>query len=40
MLLLDNVTLVALEAAAVKAAVQVAVPEPVTEPGEQVKLLN
>jgi hypothetical protein len=39
-LLLDSVTLAALEAAALKVAVQVEVPGPVTEPGEQVKPLN
>ena len=39
-LLLASVTLAALEAAAVKVAVQVEVAGPVTELGEQVKLLN
>jgi hypothetical protein len=39
-LLLASVTLAALGAAALNAAVQVAVAGPVTEPGEQVKLLN
>ena len=39
-LLLASVTLAALEAAAVKVAVQVADPGAVTVPGEQVKLLN
>ena len=39
-LLLASVTLAALAAAAVKVAVQVEVAGPVTEPGEQVKLLN
>ena len=39
-LLLDSVTLVALEAAAVKVAVQVEVPGAFTVAGEQVKLLN
>jgi hypothetical protein len=39
-LLLSSVTLAALEAAAVKVAVQVEVPGPVTVAGEQVKLLS
>jgi hypothetical protein len=39
-LLLDNVTLVALEAAAVRVAVQVEVPGAFTVAGEQVKPLN
>jgi len=39
-LLLDRVTLVALEAAAVKAAVHAEVPGPVTVAGEQVRLLR
>jgi hypothetical protein len=39
-LLLASVTLAALAAAAVKVAVQVEVAGPVTEPGEQIKLLN
>jgi hypothetical protein len=39
-LLLASVTLVALEAAAVKAAVQVEVPGAFTLAGEQLKLLN
>ena len=39
MLLLDSVTLVALGAAAVNLAVQVEVPGPVTEAGEQLRLL-
>jgi len=39
-LLLDSVTLAALEATALKITVQVEVPGPVTEPGEHVKLLN
>jgi len=39
-LLLSSVTLVALEAAAVKAAVQVEVPGPVTVAGEQLRLLR
>jgi hypothetical protein len=39
-LLLESVTLVALEAAAVRVAVQVEVPGPVTVAGEQVKALN
>ena len=39
-LLLDSATLVALEAAAVKVAVQVEVPGPVTVAGEQVRLLS
>jgi hypothetical protein len=39
-LLLASVTLAPLEAAALNVAVQVAVAGPVTEPGEQVKLLN
>ena len=39
-LLLRSVTLAALEAAAVRVAVQVAVPGPITVDGEQVKALN
>ena len=39
-LLLDSVTLVELEAAAVKVAVQVEVPGAFTVAGEQLKLLN
>jgi hypothetical protein len=39
-LLLESVTLVALEAAAVNVAVQVEVPGAFTEAGEQLKLLN
>jgi hypothetical protein len=39
-LLLESVTLTALEAAAVKVAVQVEVPGAFTVAGEQVKLLN
>jgi hypothetical protein len=39
-LLLDSVTLVAPETAAVKAAVQVEVPGAFTVPGEQLKLLS
>ena len=39
-LLLDNVTLVALEAAAVKLTVQVEVPGAFTVPGEQLRLLS
>ncbi len=39
-LLLDSVTLVALEAAAVKVAVQVEVPGAFTVAGKQVKLLS
>jgi len=39
-LLLSSVTLAVLEAAAVRVAVQVEVPGPVTVAGEQFKLLN
>jgi hypothetical protein len=39
-LLLDSVTLVALEAAAVRVAVQAEVPGAFTLAGEQLKLLN
>jgi len=39
-LLLSSVTLAALEAGAVRVAVQVAVPGPVTAAGEQLKLVN
>ena len=38
-LLLSNVTLAALEVAAVKVTVQVAVPGAFTVPGEQIRLL-